>query len=488
MKRRFLTPAAWAAILGAAVLAQPQARAGSSVAPAAASAAHGPEAAQAAQRHDSVEFALDPAWAGVAGLAVDHRGNVVVVGRIASDRFPVTADAAGPPCRPGNGALQVLSRNGALLYSTCLGGGRDVYFDELRPAVAVAGDGSVWVVADTSLPGESAIRTVWRLTPDRARLHEILASRQLQGCAIAAAPGAAVWLACQGYGGLPTVNAWQPGYGGNGDIVVVRFEPERREPALLSYLGGPGIDFPWDLAVARDGDLVVVGSTYGAGFPYVLPFQPAPAGPRNLIVARLDVSGRWLEFSSPFEVAEYSSTAKAAVDGAGNTFVLAAPTASFPPPSARPGTWNPRQDACMFELDPAGRLRQLTMIEPGFQTRVAPGEWLYVHHVAARSDGSLLVVRTYSLTSGCRAGGCTSYGGGAIVSFLDRSGRAIRDVEYVELDSGAAWAPWAVASAARDLYVAGSAPGWPATWVVKRIGIDRAEHDPRSPAGGTGKR
>jgi hypothetical protein len=108
--------------------------------------------------------------------------------------------------------------------------------------------------------------------------------------------------------------------------------------------------------------------------------------------------------------------------------------------------------------------------------------------VAARADGSLLLVRTFSLGYGTRNGSYGSYGGGAIVSFLDRFGRAIREVEYVELESGGAWAPWLVASGPRDLYVAGTRPGWPADWVVKRAGLDRAERDRTPPAGGAGKR
>jgi hypothetical protein len=486
MKRRSLPLAACAAVLGAAVLTQPQARAVSIGSPGAGPAAHDREAAQVAQNTDSAEFTLSPGWASVYGLAVDRRGDLVVVGSVSSDRFPVTDGAASTSCRAWNGALQVLSRDGAVLYSTCLGGERAVSFAFREPAVAAVGDDSVWLVANTRL-NEHGNLTVWRLAPGRASLDEVFVSRLLSDCVIAAAPGAAVWLACRGYGGLPTVNAWQPTYGGNGDVVVMRFEPGRREPALLSYLGGPSIEGPHGLAVARDGDLVVVGSTYGPGFPFVRPFQPMADGAYNLFVARLDKSGRWLEFSSPFEVREYSS-AQVAVDGSGNTFVLAKPTASFPPPATRPGTWNPEQDVYMFELDPAGELRQLTMIEPGFQTRVAPYESLYGDHVAARADGSLLLVRTFSLYYGTRNGSYGSYGGGAIVSFLDRFGRAIREVEYVELESGGAWAPRVVASGPRDLYVVGTRPGWPADWVVKRAGLDRAERDRTPPAGGAGKR
>lgn len=485
MKRPVFPLAACAAVLGAAVLAQPQARAVSSGSPGAAPAARARESAEVAQNPDSAEITLSPVWATVAGLAADRRGDLAIVGSVSSDRFPVTDGAAGTSCRAGNGALQVLSRDGTVLYSTCLGGERAVSFDSLKPAVAAVDDGSVWATAYTYLPNEHADWTVWRLAPGRASLDEVFVSRLLSGCAIAAAPGAAVWLACEGYGGLSTVNAWQPTYGGNGDVVVMRFEPGRREPALLSYLGGPGIDFPWALAVARDGDLVVVGSTHGPGFPLVRPFQPTAGEVHDHFVTRLDKSGRWLEFSSPFEVWEYAPSAKVAVDGFGSTFVLASPTASFPPPAARPGTWNPRQDVYLFELDPAGGLRQLTMIEPGFQTRVAPDESLYVHHVAARADGSLLVARTFSHYDSARS---RSYGGGAIVSFLDRFGRAIREVEYVELESGGGWVPWAVASGPRDLYVAGERKDGPGGWVVKRVGIGRAERDRTSPAGGTDKR
>ena len=486
MKRRSPALAAVAVALAAAVLAQPHARAVSSASPGTGSAAHDRESAQDAQNPDAVEITLSPEWGSVTGLAVDGRNNFVIVGRTDSARFPTTPDAADHPCRAGSAVLQVLGRNGNLLYSSCLGGDRIVGYG--GPAVATAHDGSVWVVAETRLPTSEDVDTrVWRLSPDRAGCDDVFVGGPLHGCALAAGLGASVWMACSGHASqLATVHAWQPTYGGAGDVVVARFEPGRREAALLSYLGGPGIDVPTGIAVAPDGDLVVVGWTYGEGFPFVRPFQPMTGGPQHFFVARGDVSGRWIEFSSPFEVSEFAPVARVAVDRSGSTLVLAMANASRPPPTAPSVRRNPLQDAYLLELDRAGSLQQLHMIEPGFQTRVSPDESLYLHYTSVRADGSLLVVRTFAHYDSARS---RYYDGGAIVSVLDRFGRAIREVELVELESGGGWVPNVVMSGPHDLYVAGARwdmPGMPI--VVKRVGIGRADRHTRPPAAGADKR
>jgi hypothetical protein len=474
-----------AAGLAVAVLVQPPARAVGSP-PLHAGAVHGPSAAVDARDGGVIEFALSPGWASVTGADVDRRGNLVIVGHVASDRFPVTADAADGSCRPGKVALQVWSRDGQLLYSTCLGGERIRSIE--GPAVASAGDGSLWVVSGTSQPGEYRFDTrLWRLPPGSAGCDEVFVAGPLGSCSIAAGREASVWLACQdSVGHLSTVNAWQPTYAGNGDVVIARFEPGRPELALLTYLGGPDADAPRALAVAPDGDLVVAGWSSGPGFPLVRPFQVWTGDEQNFFVARLDESGRWLEFSSRFAVQVLAPVAQVVVDRAGSTFVLGmAP--DMVPPSGGQAAWRPpSQDVFLLELDRAGVLRQAATIEPAFQTRVAPEESLYLHHAAARADGSLLIARTFNHFDSARS---RPYGGGAVVSFVDRAGRAVRGVEIVELESGGAWIPTVVASGPRELFVAGQAWDLPGTRIVaRRVDIGRVRGDDAPRAISDGKR
>ncbi len=82
------------------------------------------------------------------GIAVDGKGNAIVVGRTQSSDFPVKNPASTPPLGVGSSAfVSSLSADGsALNYSTLLGSG----FEVLATSVAVDSTGNAYVTGDTS--------------------------------------------------------------------------------------------------------------------------------------------------------------------------------------------------------------------------------------------------------------------------------------------------------------------------------------------------
>lgn len=151
------------------------------------------------------------------GIALDAGGRAVVCGLSQSANFPTSLQAY----RPGNagGVDMVLTRlnaNGtAILASTYLGG----LLSDIAQDVAVAGDGSLWVVGaaeSVNFPTSS--------------------------------------------GALQTV------HGGRQDAVLVRFDPLASQMLWSSYLGGSADDCAHAVAIDPAGRLVVVGNS-GGGLP-----------------------------------------------------------------------------------------------------------------------------------------------------------------------------------------------------------------------------
>lgn len=163
------------------------------------------------------------------GIAVDALGGVYVSGNTLSSDFPVTANAgqktyggASAGCNPLSGAVcgdvtvSKFSRNGALLYSTYLGGSGDEY-----PGISMAVDGSGngYLTGQTNSPN------------------------------------------------FPLVSPFQSQYGGGpSDAFVAKINPNGSF-GYSSYLGGNGQDYGYRTALDSAGNVWVVGGTLSTNFP-----------------------------------------------------------------------------------------------------------------------------------------------------------------------------------------------------------------------------
>ena len=155
---------------------------------------------------------------------------------------------------------------------------------------------------------------------------------------------------------------------------------------LATYLGGRDSDSPAAMAIAPDGDLIVVGMTQSSDFPAVRPLQDALGSRSRYVgdafVTRLDPGGRLLEYSTWLGGAEIDGADGVAVDASGNAYVVGATgSPDFPETRGTCGSrvWSGPYSGFLASVDPTGRLR--------FSTRIAEGARV----VMAREGGSVAV-------------------------------------------------------------------------------------------------
>jgi Beta-propeller repeat len=279
-------------------------------------------------------------------VAVDGDGNMYVVGTTLSANFP-TAGALQPafgggvcpdplgrvfPC--ADVFIAKLGPAGsALLYSTYLGGsggdgGNGIAVDALGNAYIVGSTDSIdFPTANPfqAAPGGGNCGTLFRcpdafvakVSPSGSAL---VYSTYLGGSA--SDSGADIAVDADGHAhvtGLtlatdfPTVNAFQPNFGGQGfpggDAFVTKLSPAGSALVFSTYLGGNAGDEGAGIAVGPAGHVYVTGSTRSPNFPVANAFDATYGGGNcgggeisipcpDVFVAKLDADGSSLAYST----------------------------------------------------------------------------------------------------------------------------------------------------------------------------------------------
>jgi hypothetical protein len=183
---------------------------------------------------------------------------------------------------------------------------------------------------------------------------------------------------------FPSIEPYQPGYGGGGrDAFVAKFDPTGTHLLYATYLGGSGDDEGWAIAVDHAGNAYVTGYSNSTNFPLSSAYQPVNAGGKDVFVARLNAAGNALDYATYLGGSGRDEGWGIAVDGEENTYITGI-TDSTDFPTASP-----------LQASHAG-------VEDAFVTRV-------------NASGSALVYSTY-------LGG--SLRDGALGIALDRDGNA----------------------------------------------------------------
>ena len=359
MTRRPLTLLAFVSVVAATVLSRAQ----GGVAPGAAS-----DACAVPVR----EFALPPQVASVSDLELDADGNLIVAGLTSSPDFPTTPDAVKAVCgTEGDAFAMVLTPAGGVRYSTCLGGDAS----ETGAAAVPGPGGALWVLTDAwdccvPAPCYHCARSrfrpaVWWVTPGSPARSWRTLLPEPDGMTIvdgqAAGLDGSLWvLATTEAARIPTVNAWQPTLAGDSDLLLARYAPGRPEPLLLTYLGGSGGDSGTALAIAPDGDPIVEGG-FSPGFPLVPSPQGQSVSAGGPGLARVDASGRWLEYTT--SIARGGVTGRISVDARGNVAIAGIPFRADSPP---PEVVRARQhEIGLAVFDQHGQLRASAILDDG---------------------------------------------------------------------------------------------------------------------------
>jgi Beta-propeller repeat len=220
------------------------------------------------------------------GVAVDAAGNAYITGDTFSPDFP-TADPL-QPAPGGSMASDVfvtkLNANGsALVYSTYLGGnGTEQGLD-----IEVDREGDVYLTGYTF-------------------------SRD-----------------------FPTMNPLQPAFAGFQDVFVTKLNPAGSALIYSTYLGGSSGDRGEGLAIDRQGNVYLTGSTLSSDFPTMNPLQPTLSKSQDAFVTKLNSAGSALVYSTYLGGSDSETGSDIAVDRSGNVYLVGR-TSSIDFPTANP--------------------------------------------------------------------------------------------------------------------------------------------------------
>lgn len=132
-----------------------------------------------------------------------------------------------------------------------------------------------------------------------------------------------------------TTGAAQETFGGNNDAYLAKFTPDGSALVFATYLGGPNYDRAYAVEVDANGCAYVAGRA-GAGFPTTVgsvqpnfagDVAPVPKyGPQDGFVTKFAADGSTVLWSTYFGNDENTIVRDLALDGAGNSCVVSAPS------------------------------------------------------------------------------------------------------------------------------------------------------------------
>jgi uncharacterized repeat protein (TIGR01451 family) len=304
-------------------------------------------------------------------IAMDAAGNIYVTGKTSSDNFPTTAGVAQPARAGGDDVfISKVNANGALLYSTYLGGGSD----DAGNGITTDSAGNVYVTGETdsddfpTTPG--AFQTTCDCFDDDVFVTKLNAAGNAlvystflggegddDGNAIAVDAAGNTYVVGDVQQGFPTTpGAFDTIYGGGKDVSVTKLNVDGTALLYSTYLGGGGSDGGFKIIVDTTGNAYVTGFA-GAGFPITPGAVQAVfgGGNRDAFVTKLTPDGTALVYSTYLGGSSSDTGSGLAVDSADNAYVTGDTASSnFPVVNAVQPTFGGIKDAFVTKLSAAG--------------------------------------------------------------------------------------------------------------------------------------
>ncbi len=120
---------------------------------------------------------------------------------------------------------------------------------------------------------------------------------------------------------FPAGGPTQPAFRDNADVYVAKLDVSGTRLVYTTFLGGGSSEEGYGVAVDSFGAAYVTGETWSTNFPTVHPFQPVPRGGTEAFVAKLDPTGSSLQYSSYLGGSSRDQARGIAVDAAGNAYL-----------------------------------------------------------------------------------------------------------------------------------------------------------------------
>jgi hypothetical protein len=278
-----------------------------------------------------------------AGIAVKPDGTVYLTGQSASADYPLVHAFQGltpgdciyywdpNPQQCADAVLTVLSPDGQqILYSSFIGGSGD----DRGESVAVDSDGAAYLLGLTDSADFPLVNPfqatgalfLMKIRPDgtppvySSRFGNIDGGQIPWSIAVDAEKNAYFFLGSY-TADLPVKNAVQPEFGGGGhDWYLAKINPRGSGLDYATYLGGPGVDGGWRMALDPLGNAVMVGySLFEPGFPLVRPLGP-PQIP-DAIVAKIHGTGPTVLYSTTLGGSDGDGAFGVAMDARGDVYI-----------------------------------------------------------------------------------------------------------------------------------------------------------------------
>lgn len=255
------------------------------------------------------------------GIALDASGSAYVTGTTRSADFPTANPLQAAPGGNADAFVAKLDVTGsALIYSTYVGG----TFDDDGQAIAVGASGEAYLTGQTSssdFPTANAVQAAFGGGARDAFVTKLTAAGSAlaystylggsdydQGCGIAVDGSGGAYVSGDTFStNFPTANPLQAANGGNYDAFVTRLDAAGSALVYSTYLGGPGTDSGYGMAVDGSGNAYVTGSTYTAGV--------------QAFVTKLNAPGSAVVYSIHLDGNGNDGGLAIAVDPSGNAYV-----------------------------------------------------------------------------------------------------------------------------------------------------------------------
>ncbi|MFQ5978713.1 MAG: SBBP repeat-containing protein [Candidatus Heimdallarchaeota archaeon] len=275
-----------------------------------------------------------------AGVGIDPEDSIIITGSTSSPDFPLLGPFSQSYNDNGDIFVAKLNTSGALMWSTCLGGGSD----DTGTDVALSSNNTIIVVGGTKsidFPTVNGYDSIFNGEVDgfaaRFDSHGALAWSTFLGGSnydeaydvVVDSQEAIVLTGITSSNNFPTKNAFDSACDSS-DAFVTKFSSTG---ALVwsTFLGGNGFDQGSSVAQTARNDVVVTGSTDSSDFPTLDAYYPTHnGGGRDVFVVTFSTTGE-LDWGSYLGGSEYDTNGYATVDALGQIIVTGhTESADFP--------------------------------------------------------------------------------------------------------------------------------------------------------------
>jgi hypothetical protein len=304
-------------------------------------------------------------------IHVGPTGDAYVAGNTSSTNFPIQGT---PASTLGGGQDLFVTKmslpGNSLTYSTYIGGiGTDAAND-----ITVSGAGTVYITGSTTsidypvvtptiaaqVGGTDAILTKLTAAGNAIVYSTYWGSTGFEeGTAVTVDPADNAYIAGNTSApDFPTQTPFQAALAGGMDGFMTKFSVAGNSIVYSTYLGGAADDRVFDMEVADDAAVFVVGSTTSANFPTTpASVQPALAGARDGFLTHFTLAGNALLYSTFLGGSGSDEVFGIAIDAPMNAYLTGRtnssnfPTISLPPQTSFGGGAN---DAFVAKVNPSG--------------------------------------------------------------------------------------------------------------------------------------